>query len=81
MLVTRSSIISGITRTMDLNITPAQIIDYENGMLVQDAFPNLNSSEREFFMTGITDDEWDNTFTEYDYTDDEYEEEDEKEDS
>lgn len=32
------------------------------GNMVQDAFPFLSSSEREFLMTGITDDEWDQLF-------------------
>ena len=58
MKITRTSIISGITRTMDLNITLEQAIDYEEGMKIQYAFPNLTASEREFFMTGITDEEW-----------------------
>jgi hypothetical protein len=30
--------------------------------LIQDAFPNLNASQREFIMTGMTDDDWDNMF-------------------
>jgi hypothetical protein len=32
------------------------------GNMVQDAFPFLSSGEREFLMTGITDDEWDQLF-------------------
>lgn len=64
MLVTRKSVITGMARSKELNITPEQIIDYENGALVQDAFPNLTSSEREFFMTGITDEEWEEAFRE-----------------
>jgi hypothetical protein len=58
MKVTRISSVSGVTRTMDLDITPQQLIDYEKGMKIQYAFPNLTTSEREFFMTGITDEEW-----------------------
>jgi len=27
-------------------------------------FPNLNSSEREFLMTGVTDEEWNRVFGE-----------------
>ena len=62
MKITRTSIISGITRTIDLNITLEQGIDYEEGMKIQYAFPNLTASEREFFMTGITDEEWNTMF-------------------
>ena len=58
MLITRTSAFSGVIRTLDLDITQQQLLDYERGMKVQYAFPNLTPSEREFFMTGITDDEW-----------------------
>lgn len=58
MKVTRTSQVSGVTRTLDLDITQQQLINYEKGMKIQYAFPNLTASEREFFMTGITDEEW-----------------------
>lgn len=62
MKITRKSHLSGVTRTLDLDITKEQLLNYERGFPVQDAFPNLTSSEREFFMTGITEDEWDDLF-------------------
>jgi len=62
MKVTRKSQASGETRTMDLDITPQQLLDYEKGMKIQYAFPNLTTSEREFFMTGITEEEWNAMF-------------------
>jgi 7,8-dihydro-6-hydroxymethylpterin-pyrophosphokinase len=62
MKVTRKSQASGETRTMDLDITQQQLIDYEKGMKIQYAFPNLTTSEREFFMTGITEEEWNAMF-------------------
>ena len=62
MKVTRTSSLSGITRTMDLPITQEQLLEYEKGALIQDAFWNLTPSEREFFKTGITEDEWNITF-------------------
>jgi hypothetical protein len=64
MQITRRSPFSGISTTLDLPITEAQIIAYNGGMLVQNAFPNLNADEREFIMTGITKAEWDETFGE-----------------
>jgi len=64
MEVTRKSQVSGITRTMDLDITQQQILDYERGMKIQYAFPNLTTAELEFFMTGITEDEWNAMFPE-----------------
>lgn len=36
--------------------------EWRNGMLVQDAFPDLNPEEREFIMTGMLPGEWDELF-------------------
>mgnify|MGYP003668223493 FL=1 len=62
--VTRKSILSGKTNTMSLDITQETLDNYEQvgGMLVQAIFPNLNKEEREFLISGITPDEWNNTF-------------------
>lgn len=59
MLITNTSIISGITRTIDLPVTEAQVNAFKSGMLVQHAFPNLSPSDREFFLSGSTLEEWD----------------------
>ena len=64
MKITRTSMATGITRTRDLPVTPEQMADWENGALIQKAMPNLSADDREFVMTGITDDEWDNMFNE-----------------
>ena len=64
MKITRTSMATGITRTRDLPVTPEQMADWENGALIQKAMPNLSAGDREFVMTGITDDEWDNLFKE-----------------
>ena len=58
MKVTRTSPFTGITRTLDLNITEAQVSAYNRGALLQNAFPQLSAGDREFFKTGITDEEW-----------------------
>jgi hypothetical protein len=62
MKVTRTSPFTRITRTLDLDITEAQVEAYANGALLQVAFPNLNADEREFYKTGITGEEWDQIF-------------------
>jgi len=62
MKVTRTSPFTGVTRTLDLNITEAQVSAYNAGALLQNAFPTLNADEREFFKTGITGEEWDQMF-------------------
>lgn len=56
--------VSGVTRSIDLPITQDQVDAYENGALIQNAFPNLNSDQCEFYKTGITQEEWDKMFQE-----------------
>ena len=51
---------------MELDITDEQILKYESGESIQKAFPNLTPSEREFIMTGITEDEWKDIFGGFD---------------
>jgi len=59
MEITRTSNLTGVTRTMDLNVTQEQLDQYESGdVLIQDVLPHLTPAEREFIMTGITDEEW-----------------------
>lgn len=58
MIITRTSMTSGITRSLDLPVTEAQLANYEGGALLQNAFPNLTPGEREFIKTGITQAEW-----------------------
>ena len=58
MLITRVSRITGVQHTMDLPITEEQLIEFGRGRLIQDAMYNLTPAQREFFMTGITEEEW-----------------------
>ncbi len=53
---------TGEVRTLDLPVTEEQIAAYAAGELIQNAFPHLSASEREFIKTGITDEEWDELF-------------------
>ena len=64
MLITRKSLISGIERTFDIPVTQEELYDWESGMLAQEAFPNLTAAQREFLMTGITPEEWEETMKE-----------------
>jgi hypothetical protein len=66
MLITRRSMISGIVHQMDLGITHSDIAVYKAGALIQEAFPMLSPSQREFFKTGITEEEWDAAFPDED---------------
>jgi len=58
MLITKTSMLSGETRSLDLNVTQDQIDLWEGGMVIQNAMPNLSIDEREFIMTGVTAEEW-----------------------
>jgi len=62
MLVTRTSPFSGKVHSMNIEMTPEQIEKYDNGELIQRAFPHLSTDEREFIKTGITPQEWKDTF-------------------
>lgn len=64
MKITKKSMITGDTHTLDINVTEEQLRAWQGGMLIQQAMPNLTPDEREFIMTGITPEEWNNTFTE-----------------
>jgi hypothetical protein len=64
MWITRKSQLSGKEHTLDLDVTEEQLQAFGRGGLVQDAFPLLTASQREFILTGITSEEWDETFKE-----------------
>ena len=66
MLVVRKSILSGIVRKRELDITEAQFEAWQNGALIQDAMPQLSVADREFLINGVTDEEWRKTFGEED---------------
>lgn len=62
MLVERTSPFSGETNKMEIPVTQEQLDNWNNGMLIQNAMPNLTANQREFLMTGITSEEWNQTF-------------------
>jgi len=66
MNITRTSPLTGEIATKDINVTPAQISAWEGGELAQSAFPNADTDEREFIMTGYTDYDWNAMFGEID---------------
>ena len=62
VLIERVSTLSGIThvRAIDMGeqaFTKAHEA-WANGTLVQNAFPTLDADDREFIVSGITEDEW-----------------------
>ncbi len=74
MQITRTSMISGNTNTMELNVTQEQLTAWESGVNIQVAMPQLNAEEREFVKTGMTPTEWNELFgEEEDEDEDDYE--------
>ena len=70
MQITRTSIFSGNTNTMELNVTQEQLTAWESGVNIQVAMPQLNADEREFIKTGVTPTEWNELFGEEEDEDD-----------
>jgi uncharacterized protein YdeI (YjbR/CyaY-like superfamily) len=54
MIVKQLNRLTGQVNEMELDITDEQISAFEKGAFVQDAFPNLTPTEREFILTGMT---------------------------
>lgn len=59
MLVTRRSIFSGLERTIDLPVTEQQLGLWAAGHLIQSVMPHLDDDQREFLISGMTPEEWD----------------------
>ena len=68
MLIKRTSLITKVEREMEIEVTETQMERFENrhitGELIQEIFPGLSAGDREFILTGITDEEWNNLFEE-----------------
>jgi hypothetical protein len=68
MLVTKVSQLSGLSHTLDVDVTQEQLdrieCRRENGELIQNIVPHLPKELREFVMTGITPEEWNEMFAE-----------------
>jgi hypothetical protein len=63
MQVTKQSRISGKISSMDLDITSDQLDRINLKIeLIQNIVPHLSSEQREFLITGITPDEWNELF-------------------
>lgn len=69
MYIKRKSVISGIERTRSIPVNPDEYMAWQAGLgSIQDLMPYLSDNDREFILSGITPDEWDEMFA---YTDEE----------
>lgn len=67
MLIVRKSPFSGEETVKEINVTEEQLSKWkDDGMHIQDAMPHLTADEREFILTGVTPDEWDEAFSDED---------------
>jgi len=64
MIIEKTSPFSGNVNRMSIQVTQAQIDAWQGGELIQNAMPNVSADEREFIKTGITPEEWEETFGE-----------------
>jgi len=60
MQITRKSILTRKIVTKEIDVDPELLAKYEKGEagLIQEVFPRLSASDREFIKTGITEEEW-----------------------
>ena len=70
MKVTKTSQLTGKEHTMEIDVDQYQLIRIQNrshsNELIQNIVPHLPMEEREFLMTGITNEEWIRAFGEID---------------
>jgi hypothetical protein len=64
MLITKKSMVTGNITTKDIDVSVQQLDAWQNGMLIQDAMPQVSAPDREFIKSGITNEEWNNLFKE-----------------
>lgn len=62
MTIAKESAISGKVSEITILADPKDIERWNRGELIQNALPYLTIDEREFLMTGITPEEWEETF-------------------
>lgn len=58
MKFTRTSPVTGVETTRDLDVTVDQVRAWKGGTLIQDAMPQLTPDDREWLITGTTPDDW-----------------------
>lgn len=70
MIIERVSPLTGNINRKDIPVTPEQMAEWESPgrrRMVQEIFHNLSDSDREFIMTGYTDEDWSAIFPPEEY--------------
>lgn len=65
MQIKRKSAITGIDHVRNIPVNPEDMLSWEQGHgNIQDIMPYLNDNDREFILSGITPEEWNDIFSE-----------------
>ena len=63
MKITKKSSLTGAEHTMDIDVTLEQLWRIDNRTaVIQSIVPHLPPAQREFLLTGITEEEWELAF-------------------
>ena len=66
MFITRKCPITNELKKLNIPVTQEQLKLWHQGALIQDAMPNLSADDREFLISGITPDVWNDLYGEKD---------------
>lgn len=66
MKITRVDPFTQKENTLDLNVTEEQLQAWHDGALIQNVMPHLSADEREFIMTGLMPESWEEIFKGHD---------------
>ena len=58
MKVVRVSSLTQERHEREIAVTEAEMTKWKSGISIHEAFPNLSDDDKEFIMTGITEEEW-----------------------
>ena len=64
MKITKKSSLTGKMHTLDLPVTNDELYRHHKGELAQNVWPHLSLGQREFLISGTTQEEWDEAFGE-----------------
>jgi len=62
MLIDKRSVITGVLNQMDLDVTHEELKRHQAGELAHNVWPLLLPGQREFLISGITEEEWADVF-------------------
>jgi hypothetical protein len=65
MIISKESILTGKTSKMDLPVTKEQIKAWQQGELIQNVMPHLSIVEREFLISGMSEEEQNRIFNNF----------------